>query len=188
MVVRSQEKFPRGFYGNIDDNVDISSTEATSTAEDTPRPSRKKARKRPENIEKPPSIGNRTASEVSGSSDHVVVKRSGVRPQWDRNLLVNEFTRPRDRKIVNLDSCNQSMISTTSGLSNMSTMSTRRPRVLWSKSEVEMLLAGCRKYGRNWRTILKNYNFHIHRTPTDLKDKFRNLEKNMSTQNPLAEL
>lgn len=49
----------------------------------------------------------------------------------------------------------------------------RRP---FSDSEIANLIAGCKKYGRNWSMILERYKFDG-RTNVDLKDKARNLEK-----------
>ena len=49
----------------------------------------------------------------------------------------------------------------------------RRP---YSTEEIENLIAGYRRFGKNWAKILENYQFH-YRTNVDLKDKFRNLVK-----------
>ena len=54
-----------------------------------------------------------------------------------------------------------------------------RPRTPWTDKEVESLLEGIRLFGPQWTKILSAFqeDFHEQRTSTDLKDKYRNLEK-----------
>lgn len=51
-----------------------------------------------------------------------------------------------------------------------------RGRRRFSEQEVMNLIEGIRRFGRDWRRILSNYNFND-RSNVDLKDKARNLEK-----------
>lgn len=53
-----------------------------------------------------------------------------------------------------------------------------RKRKRWSEEEIDNLYKGVIRFGvGNWKEILKHYNFH-ERNSIDLKDKWRNLEKN----------
>jgi len=55
----------------------------------------------------------------------------------------------------------------------------RRQRVFWTEEEEKTLIKGVAKYGiGNWVSIHRRYaeKFHPQRTPSDLKDKWRNLQ------------
>ena len=53
-----------------------------------------------------------------------------------------------------------------------------QPRKFWSSEETKWLEEGVKVYGEgNWAQILKAYNFNG-RTSVNLKDRWRNLQKN----------
>ena len=56
------------------------------------------------------------------------------------------------------------------------TTDTPRGRRRFSEQEVMNLIEGIRRFGRDWRKILSNYDFED-RNNVDLKDKARNLDK-----------
>lgn len=52
----------------------------------------------------------------------------------------------------------------------------RRVRMHWTAEEEAYLREGVERFGEgNWSKILREYQFHEHRTSVDLKDKYRNL-------------
>lgn len=57
----------------------------------------------------------------------------------------------------------------------------RRNRTPWTLDEVELLIAGVKKFGKgNWSVIGLQMGFGAKRTPTDLKDKWRSLSEKRS--------
>jgi hypothetical protein len=53
-----------------------------------------------------------------------------------------------------------------------------RKRVAWTAKELDLLKQGVQKYGPKWTDILLAMNgFHVCRTSLDLKDKWRNVQK-----------
>lgn len=52
-------------------------------------------------------------------------------------------------------------------------------RVRWTEEEVEFLKEGVSRFGLgNWKIIRENYPFNRKRNNIDLRDKWRNLQKN----------
>lgn len=52
-------------------------------------------------------------------------------------------------------------------------------RVRWAEEEVEFLKEGVERFGiGNWKTIRQNYSFNSKRSNMDLRDKWRNMQKN----------
>ena len=56
---------------------------------------------------------------------------------------------------------------------------TARSAGRWTDTEVEALKRGHQTFGTRWKDILKSYPFRSGRTPCDLKDKWRNLNKHL---------
>ena len=48
-----------------------------------------------------------------------------------------------------------------------------RERVPYTREEEQYIVEGVQKLGHRWRHILSAYPFHPHRTPVDIKDKYR---------------
>ena len=46
-------------------------------------------------------------------------------------------------------------------------------RVPYTREEEQYIVEGVQKLGHRWRHILSAYPFHPHRTPVDIKDKYR---------------
>ena len=61
-------------------------------------------------------------------------------------------------------------------------------RRFFTEKEVGYLLSGYRSFPRQWAIILNSYPFDADRTSVDLKDKFRNLEKNKLIPEELLKL
>lgn len=55
-------------------------------------------------------------------------------------------------------------------------LSGRRCRTLFSEEEIAELARCVELYGRDWKMIKKRGQFHSVRTPSDLKDKWRNVQ------------
>ena len=56
-------------------------------------------------------------------------------------------------------------------------ITTERQRIAWSQDEVDNLVSGVQLYGvGEWKQIANHFEFNK-RTPVDLKDKWRNLQK-----------
>ena len=89
------------------------------------------------------------------------------------NLFENDGSNKGIEKVVSLKRTKESSllipVTFTSVIRN-------RGRKRFSDKEVGNLIDGIRRFGRDWRRILTNYEFDG-RTNVDLKDKARNLEK-----------
>ena len=60
-------------------------------------------------------------------------------------------------------------------------VASKTPRKMWEKWEVENLKKGVSEYGvGNWQKILNNFHFN-NRTKANLKDKFRNMQKDFKS-------
>lgn len=151
LVVRSKDRIEWNNNIDIDDCIDVSSGESTD-------------------IEVKIS---KTKYPV-----HEVRTENVVKPEWYSNIQNDKFVRPRKRRPLPREIGTESVLSDTSGISRMSIISTRRERVRWTHAEEQMLLEGVRSYGREWAVMIEHYDFHSRRIPADLKDKYRNIQKN----------
>ena len=104
----------------------------------------------------------------------------------------NDKNRNIVKKVRRLDSSSSTdEESSSSDVEMRRTSKGRRQRVFWTEEEEQALIKGVAIYGVvNWVSIHRRYTdeFHPQRTPSDLKDKWRNLQNKKKKASVEAEL
>jgi hypothetical protein len=136
-----------------------------------------------------PQKGRRPSSSPARGRSHSPRKlldrhSSATRIGWD--------TQPKDEKACASpdDKENSSIrnIPANYRVNNCHRRFKKTARRFFTEKEVGYLLSGYRKFPRQWAVILNSFPFDVDRTSVDLKDKFRNLEKNKLIPEELLKL
>ncbi|XP_065065200.1 uncharacterized protein LOC135691304 [Rhopilema esculentum] len=145
-------------------------------------PIKRKGRSKPLEVEEVVSSSQGSAETSDTPDDHVTQTNKSLQERVSDKRRNAPSAR---NKVTKVDSFEyDSMESNDSILQEANVTSTaRQKRRPFSEEEVEWLRRGVKRYGfGNWATILRNYPFPSKRTAVNLKDKWRNIERNDKTK------